>query len=162
MQLKNLNFSQYLHIYNKKAHSVDTMKTVVADLYNQFEVCTKINHLVVAGDIKTFECLMKVKSEGGRSMDWLIPYPGDWHILTNSQEVIIKIFWDAGLKNIAKVTSLSSVIRRGDFKKIHKFILQSYESLFMYQIKMFMSHGQCMTMSNKSVTSLVCDVLKNL
>ena len=32
----------------------------------------------------------------------------------------------------------------------------------MYQIKMFMSRNQCPKMSNDTVTSLVCDVLKKL
>ena len=129
----------YLDVYDLKADCVETTKIVLDDLYRTFKISTKLNHLVVAGDIKTFEYIMKVKSECKHSMDWVIPYPGDWHVLFNYQDVLFKVFWDAGLKIIAKCTSLSTLITTGKFKKTHKFMLQAYEALYMYQIDCFLT-----------------------
>ena len=48
-------------------------------------------------------------------------YPGDWHFLTNSQEVIMKIYWNDGPKDLAKTThfgmSLSKLQSCGNLKK---------------------------------------------
>ena len=34
-------------------------------------------------------------------LNWVIPFPGDFHMLSNYQEVLMRIYWDAGLKDIA-------------------------------------------------------------
>ena len=52
-------------------------------LYNVYEVNISINYLKVIGDAKTFELLRKLKDEYGQDLEWLIPYPRDWHILKN-------------------------------------------------------------------------------
>ena len=35
-------------------------------------------------------------------MNWLIPFPGDWHVCKNYQKVLRKIYWHAGLKDMAE------------------------------------------------------------
>ena len=35
-------------------------------------------------------------------MAWLFIFPGDWHILKNYQEVLLKVYFDAGLKDWPK------------------------------------------------------------
>ena len=50
-------------------------------LYNVYEVNISINYLLVIGDAKTFELLSKLKNEYSQDLEWLIPYPRDWHIL---------------------------------------------------------------------------------
>ena len=46
-----------------------------------------MNYLLVIGDAKTFELLRK--DEYGQDL-WIIPYPGDWYILRNFQQVFFK------------------------------------------------------------------------
>ena len=50
-------------------------------LYNVYEGNISINYLLVIGDVKTFELLHKLKDECSQDLEWLIPYPRDWHIL---------------------------------------------------------------------------------
>lgn len=45
--------------------------------------------------------LHTLKIEYGTDLNWLIPLPGDWHIL-KKQEVLINIYFEAGLKDAAK------------------------------------------------------------
>ena len=88
----------YLNILNEKADSSSTIKKVLDILYKTFEINKTTNHLVVAGDAATIWLLFHVKKEYGECLDWVIPYLGDWHVLKNFQVVIMKIFWDGGLK----------------------------------------------------------------
>lgn len=34
-------------------------------------------------------------------LDWVIAYPGDWHMLSNYQYAMMKSYFDAGLKDLA-------------------------------------------------------------
>ena len=132
----------YLHIINEKADCARTLKSVVGLLYDLFQVSKSINHLVVAGDGATIKILLDVKREYGNMLDWIVPYLGDWHILKNFQEVLMKIFWDAGLKDIAKTThkgnTLINLKSCQNFKRTHRFLLQVYEAIYIYQFKCFL------------------------
>ena len=159
----------YLSILDEKADSVATVKIVLHDLFTRFQISKKVNHMFVIGDMKTFEYIMKVKLELGSTMDWVIPYPGDWHVLKNFQEVLMKIYWDAGLKDLAKVShagSLSSLQTCGNFTKTHRFLMQSYEAIYMLQLKMFLAQrkqeDQESSMSNNEILSTVEEVLKRM
>ncbi len=134
----------YVKIYNEKADSMATMTNVLSDLHSTFGVSKKVNHLVVVGDLKTFEYMMKLKMKYKLNLDWLIPWPGDWHILKNFQEVLMKVFWDAGLKEVAKLKHKSATFQKlstcSNFKRTHRFLLQIYEALLVYKIKVFLNH----------------------
>ena len=92
----------YLRIINEPADNKETILKVINFLYNVYDVETTINHLLVIGDAKIYELLRKLKDEYGRDLNWLIPFPGDWHILKNFQPVVFKIFGHAGLRSIAQ------------------------------------------------------------
>ena len=57
---------------------------------------------MVVGDCKTYEHLRKLKYEYGTDLEWLIPFPGDWHTCKTFQKILMKIYWNVGLKNIAE------------------------------------------------------------
>jgi hypothetical protein len=40
-----------------------------------------LQYQVVVGDRKSYDHLIKLKSEYGGSLSWVLPYHGDWHIL---------------------------------------------------------------------------------
>ena len=46
-----------------------------------------------------FDVLQELSIEYGENLRWLVPIPGDWHILYNYQKVLIKPYGDAGLIN---------------------------------------------------------------
>ena len=49
--------------------------------------------LVLEGDAKTYDTIQAVKHEYGSDLNWLVPYPGDWHLLKNYQICIMKPFF---------------------------------------------------------------------
>ena len=56
--------------------------------------------MVVVGDGKTYDHLIQLKNEEKEDSSWLLPYIGDWHALKNYQLVLMKIYVDAGLKEM--------------------------------------------------------------
>ncbi|XP_072175113.1 LOW QUALITY PROTEIN: uncharacterized protein [Diadema setosum] len=136
----------YLFVLDEKADSSNTLKNCLGILCEAFQIGRSINHLIVAGDGATVKLLLNLKKEYGQSLDWMLPFLGDWHTLKNYQEVIMKIFWHAGLKEVAKLAhkkmTLQSLASCSSFKKTHRFIMQSYEAVFMCLIKSFLDNRQ--------------------
>ena len=76
-------------------------------------------------------------------MNWLIPFPGDWHVCKNYQKVLMKIYWHAGLKNMAekagnKTKILNSLEKCGNFQKTHNFLIQSFHAGYVAKLMHFM------------------------
>ena len=59
-------------------------------------------YLVIEGNQKLYEVLQSLKFEHGKDLDWSIPILGDWHMLMNYQSAIMKPYFNAGLKDLAK------------------------------------------------------------
>jgi len=58
--------------------------------------------IVVVGDQKTYTWLQELKYTYGSELDWLIPFDGDWHVLKNFQSVLMKVYYEARLKDLAE------------------------------------------------------------
>ena len=60
--------------------------------------------LVLKGDAKLYEILKNLTFEYGDELSWLIPFPGDFHMLMNYQKAIMKPYYESGLKALAKAS----------------------------------------------------------
>ena len=81
-----------------------------------------------------------LRIDKGVMVSWLLPFPGDFHLLMNYQKVMIKIYWDAGLKQIAEASgfrdeTLGSLENCSNFTNTSKFFLQVWEALFRHMCK---------------------------
>ncbi|CAH1775834.1 unnamed protein product, partial [Owenia fusiformis] len=134
----------YLDILDLPADRRETLKIVLAKLFDDFKISTELSHLVVVGDAKTYDYILKLRQDYGDILDWVIPWMGDWHILKNFQPILMKIYWDAGWKEIAQKThkgsTLTSLANAKHFKRTHYFILQSWEAIYSYQLRSFKQH----------------------
>ncbi len=90
----SLSVYEYLDVLNENADSRDTMMGVVTRLHHEFHKGDSRDHLIVAGDAKTYHHLQEIKIEYGEQLSWLIPFPGDFHILMNYQPVLSKVYFD--------------------------------------------------------------------
>ena len=93
-----------MKVLDKNADNRDKIAEVLSFFYDEFKVENEMEHLVAAGDAKTYSHIQAIKSEYGSTMDWLIPFNGDWHVLKNLQPVLIKIYFNTGLKQLANVS----------------------------------------------------------
>ena len=94
----------------------------------------------MVGDAKTDDILQSLRRQYGSQLKWLLPFPGDWHILYNYQKVLLKVYGDAGLLQLAKVAghraeTLTSLAQASHFNRTHHFILQPFEVMHRYFIE---------------------------
>ena len=94
---------------------------------------------MIEGDQKLYEVLQELKCEYGNDLDWVIPMPGDWHLYEFSK-VIMKLYLDAGLKELAKAAGYltASIQVCGQFKRTHQFLLEVWEALYRFMIDTFL------------------------
>ena len=61
--------------------SIEVLDETLNILHKKFQIGIKLQYQVVVGDRKSYDHLIKLKSEYGGSLSWVLPYPGDWPIL---------------------------------------------------------------------------------
>jgi hypothetical protein len=99
-----------LDIIDEYADNKDTILNTLALLQEKLEVGSKIKYLGVVGDGKTYDHLHALKVEYDKELSWLVPLPGDWHILNNYQEVLLKVYFEGDLKDMSKLAGYSEGI----------------------------------------------------
>ena len=97
-----------MQVLHEIADSKDTILHIVSELYTQCIRKHGNKYLVLEGDAKTYDTMQDVKWEYGKDLAWLVPHPGDWHMLKNFQICLMKPFYEAGLKELAEASSYHS------------------------------------------------------
>ena len=121
----------YLRVMDAVADK-GTMIQLLSDLQEQFISNGIHEYIILEGDAKLYEVLQSLKFEYGECFKWLIPFSGDWHMLMNYQHALMKPYFDAGLKELAKVTGypIDAIKSCGQFKTTHYFIMEAWEAVY--------------------------------
>lgn len=90
----------YLPLVDENPDSEDTLLHISEDLLEKLGSDCQ-DYVFLVGDGKTYQHLMKIKNKYGHTLSKLLIYPGDWHLLKNYQEVLMKQYYYAGLKELA-------------------------------------------------------------
>ena len=141
-------------VLEQNADSQETIKMVLERLYKTMGVGTKIRNLVVVGDGKTYDHLLALKHEYSTYFTWMLPFPGDFHIMKNYLAALMKLYGDAGLKDLVAVfhkgATANAVLQATSFEKNHNFILQVWEAFYRSEIQTFFEHrGQSPTATDE-------------
>ena len=142
----------YVEISSERADSRPTLISILGKMYKTFVVEQNQKWLVVVGDAKTYDIIKSIRTEYGEQMKWLIPWPGDWHILLNYQKAIMKAYADAGLVTLGEVTqhrseTLTSLIQCSNFRRTHNFLLQAMEAFYRYFLSLYLKQKDTPTLS---------------
>ena len=128
-------------ILDETADKKETVLKVFNKLYDKFQVGVKSDYVVIVGDGKSYDHMIKLKAEYGESLQWVLPYPGDWHLMKNLLLVFIKIYFDAGLKQLATICHHGSTLRTlsevTNWSVTHRFMVHAWEALMRHQINSF-------------------------
>lgn len=56
------------------------MENMLHRIYKDMGIGKHLEHVVVVGDGKTYDYLVQLKLEYQTGLEWMLPFPGDWHI----------------------------------------------------------------------------------
>ena len=126
----------YLEVLDAVVDCKDTMMVVLHNLRTRFIEERKMRWLVLEGDAKLYAVLKNLTLEYGEELNWLIPYPGDFHILMNYQKALMKPYYDAGLKKLAQAAGypLPTIQSCSQFKRTHLFLLEAWEAIYLQSV----------------------------
>ena len=135
----------YVEILNEKADSKTTLIGVIGRLQRIFVQQLNQKYVIVVGDAKTYNLLQTICYEYKSQLKWLIPFPGDWHVLFNYQKALMKPYTDAGLASLAKTAghraeTLTSLLQASNFRRTHEFLLQAFEAFYRYFLSLYYAH----------------------
>ena len=113
--------------------------TLLHDLRHKFIEGLQHEWLVVERDGKLYRILKTLQFEYGEEINWLIPYPEDWHMLKKFQAALMKAYYDARLKSLAVPAGyLAFTIRNtSQFKCTNNFILDVWEAVYRVMLIQF-------------------------
>ena len=149
----------YVSVLDAKADSEDTIMQVLHDTHRRYIEGMKEKWILMEGDAKVYELLQSLKNEYGEELEWVLPYPGDWHLLKNFQRVLMKTYFDAGLKHLAQAAGYpwAAIESCSQFKHTHRFILEVWESLCRVMTEKYLksSHAPQLTRITAIINTLL-------
>ena len=127
------------NVLDALADTSDTLMSLLYDVHREF-IQQKKYQFLIEGDAKVYELLHSLKCEYSDELQWLIPYPGDWHMLMNFQSALMKPYFDAGLKSLAAACGypVAAIRHCSQLFKKHYFILESSEALYRTMLVKFL------------------------
>ena len=140
------------------------MMKVLQDLHQQPILDQKQQWVIVEGDAKVYDILQSLKFEYGVELKWMIPYPGDWHLLKNYQAALMKSYYDAGLSALEKAAGypLASDKSCTQFidKRTHNFLLEAWEAIYRVMLTKFLAYlAPHEKESHDSITELITQAI---
>ena len=91
-------------LVDENADSDETMMLVTEKITDELKIKDRNSHLIVVGDRKTYEHLNNIKRHYGSELDRLLVFPGDWHILKNYLEVLMKGVLQLWIERVSKAS----------------------------------------------------------
>ena len=117
----------------------ETLLSLIHNLYSEFVVTGKKNYIISEGDQATYERIQSIKGEYRDDSTWLIPFVGDWHFLKNYQEVLLKVYFDGSLCDLAIASKYQPKSIGTNFTRTHHFLLEVWEALFRVLMNFYLS-----------------------
>ena len=121
----------------------DTLLQLAHTLREKFIVAQGMRWLVVEGDAKLYATVKSLKFEYGEELSWMIPYPGDFHLLMNYQKALMKPYFDAGLKSLAQAAGypVAAIQSCSQFQRTHRFILEAWEAIYRVMLLQYIQYS---------------------
>ena len=129
----------YFKVLDQRCDDKETLLNIINDLYVEFIKPNKKKFILLEGDQATYQRLQSIRALYGNDLSWMVPFPGDWHCLKNYQEVLLKIYFDAGLRDLAKASGYQPNSIGSNFTRTHHFLLEVWKSIYRLLLSLFLS-----------------------
>ena len=142
----------YMELVDEHPDSDETMMHIAEQLLEELKYH---EYVILVGDGKTYEHLMNIKRLYGSELEKLLIFPGDWHTLKNFQPVLMKAYYSAGLKELARACgfrgeTLTKLESCSNFKRTHRFLQQAWEAIYHQMLCSFIkAQSSCDDMYQK-------------
>lgn len=127
----------YYKVMDQRCDNKETLLDIINNLYVEF-IVPKQKEYILLGDQATYERIQSIKTEYCTDLSWLIPFPGDWHFLKNDQKVLLKVYFDAGLSDLARASGYKPTAVGSNFDRIHHFLLETWEPIYRHFLNSFL------------------------
>lgn len=128
----------YIQVLDAVTENKDT---IMFDLHSRFLEGLGNKFLVLAADAKLYQMISSVKYEYGEELEWLLPFPGDWHniMLKNYQRAVMKPYFDMGLKELAHASGypVAAIHNCSQFKRTHHFLMEVWQAIYQVMLQRF-------------------------
>lgn len=88
--------------------------------------------------------MVQLKDKYGERLNWLLPHLGEWHSLLNYGKTLMKIYDEAGLKELVygyhKGAAATIILEGNSFDKTLSFLLEAWEAIYRHQISTFLEY----------------------
>ena len=102
-----------------------------------------------------------LKNEYGETLNWLVVFPGDFHLLRNYKEVLMTTYWDAGLEQVAAASEyrgemLTSISKCccSSFSHTTNFFFETWEARYQHVYNQYICECDESSCSTNFRTSL--------
>lgn len=131
----------YLQVLDAKLESKDILMQVLHNFHQRFIVGQGKECLVLVADAKLYEVLQSLKFEYREELEWVLPFPNDWHLLMNYQKALIKPYFDACLKQLAHVAGypVVAIQKCSQFKRTHHFFMEVWQAVYQVMVQRFLN-----------------------
>lgn len=92
--------------------------------------------VMVVGDQQIFAHLYKAKEADPLRFRWILPCPGDWHLMDHALDVIFRKFGGFAIMPLAKAAGcFDKKLESGDFHKRHFVLMAVMEALMVFTVE---------------------------
>ena len=119
----------YVNVSAAQASSVNDVSAYLLQLKQDLHIGESgyPDQCVVCGDQQTYSIVKNLKLKFSNTFSWVLPMPGDWHLLKLCSETLRDMLWDGGLHELAVACGHKKEIHQ--WRDIHNVLCALHESL---------------------------------
>ena len=107
--------------------------------------------------------LQSLKYKYGEELSRFLPFPGNWRMLKNFQNALIKPYFHMGLKELARVSGypVAAIQACSQFKCTHHFLIEAWQVLYLVMLQRYIEPKREEGMSFLELTQISSLYLKS-
>ena len=147
----------YLRVMDQNANNPETILEALSWLHHEFDVGKSVDHLVIAGDAKTYLHMTTLKQIYGEALQWVVTFPGDSppKKLSSDDDSILGCRSETAAASGYRGETLTSLSKCSNFSNTTTFFFEVWEALYQHMLKVYTTFNNESRVQN---TDQLCSV----